>query len=156
MLQCTPMSFKTSTVIFGLILLGLVTFALIPKSQQANNQPVAPSPNLNNLAQTKNLDEFLSLAKPTADIVEAYRFAQENPLEVLSIVKCYCGCLENGAEHRNNRDCFINDDGTFDLMGLNCGLCIKTALLSKQMLADGKSVQEIANYVDNHWGNQFN
>ena len=66
-------------------------------------------------------------------------------------VKCYCGCLNNGAGHKNNRDCFFNDDGTFDLMGLNCGLCIKTALISKQMLAEGKSVQEISDYVDSRW-----
>lgn len=33
-------------------------------------------------------------------------------------------------------------------MGLNCGLCVKTALISKQMLAEGKTVQEISDYVD--------
>lgn len=99
----------------------------------------------------ENLSLFLRQNRATNEIEEAYRFALENPQGVLSQVKCYCGCLKN-QEHKNNRDCFINEDGSFDLMGLNCGLCVKTALLSKQMLAQGKSVQEISNYVDARWG----
>lgn len=39
-----------------------------------------------------------------------------------------------------------------DVMGLNCGLCVKTALVSKEMLAEGKTAQEIAQYVDARWG----
>lgn len=84
-------------------------------------------------------------------IAEAYHFAQENPQGVLSQIRCYCGCLKNGSGHKNNLDCFFNDDRSFDLMSLNCGLCIKTALTAKQMLSEGKSVQEISDYVDNRW-----
>ena len=84
------------------------------------------------------------------EVAQAYRFALKNPDNILSQVKCYCGCLKQ--EHKQNRDCFINDDGSFDLMGLNCGLCVKTALTSKEMLESGKSIEEIALYVDNHWG----
>ena|SRR3990167_8940530 len=97
------------------------------------------------------LEVFLKQNNASQEIAEAYRFALENPQRVLDKVKCYCGCLNNGAGHKNNRDCFFNDDGTFDLMGLNCGLCIKTALISKQMLAEGKSVQEISDYIDSRW-----
>lgn len=98
----------------------------------------------------KKLAEFLLKNQANSDIAEAYRFALENPQNVLSEVKCYCGCLIQG--HSSNRDCFINSDGSFDLMGLNCGLCIKTALTAKQMLTDGKTVQEISDYVDTRWG----
>ena len=97
-----------------------------------------------------NLESFLQSNKASQDVAEAYRFALQNPDNILSQVKCYCGCLKEG--HRNNRDCFINEDGSFDLMGLNCGLCVKTALISKEMLSQGKSVEEIALYVDNRWG----
>lgn len=97
------------------------------------------------------LESFLSSNNASTGIREAYKFAQENPQGVLSRVKCYCGCLKNNG-HKNNRDCFFNEDGSYDLMGLNCGLCVKTALISKQMLNEGKSVEDIAAYVDTRWG----
>lgn len=97
------------------------------------------------------LEQFLKENNASSGVSEAYRFALQNPQEVLTQVKCYCGCIKTQG-HRNDRDCFINEDGTFDLMGLNCGLCVKTALVAKQMLAEGKSVQEISDYVDARWG----
>lgn len=100
---------------------------------------------------TSRLDTFLKQNNATAEVAKAYRIAYKNPQNVLSKVKCYCGCLKNQV-HKNNRDCFINDDGSFDLMGLNCGLCVKTALISKQMLDEGKSVQEISDFVDSKFG----
>lgn len=106
------------------------------------------------LTNKEKLEQFLKQNNATTEITEAYRFAQENPQGVLSKVRCYCGCLKNQG-HKNNRDCFFNEDGSFDLMGLNCGLCVKTALVSKQMLTQGKSVQEISDYVDIRWGNNL-
>lgn len=103
------------------------------------------------LTREQILEEFLKKNNASTDVAKAYRFALENPQNVLSIVRCYCGCIQNQG-HKNNRDCFIDEDGGFDLMGLNCGLCVKTALTAKQMLAEGKSVQEISDYVDAHWG----
>ncbi len=122
-------------VSFFLILAGGLFLVSAPKTVNANP-----------------LDEFLKQNNAAPEIAEAYRFAKENPQGVLSIVKCYCGCLTNGSKHKNNWHCFFNDDGSIDLMGLNCGLCVKTALISKQMLAEGKSVQEISDYVDTRWG----
>lgn len=100
---------------------------------------------------TQALDNFLKQHNPSPEVAEAYRFAYENPQGVLSKVKCHCGCMKTQG-HKNDHDCFMNEDGSFDLMGLNCGLCVKTALTAKQMLAEGKSVQEISDYVDNRWG----
>lgn len=99
----------------------------------------------------QSLDEFIKQNNAKEDIAKAYKIAYENPQNVLSKVKCYCGCIKNNS-HKNNRDCFINEDGSFDLMGLNCGLCVKTALISKQMLDEGKSVQEISDFVDAKFG----
>lgn len=107
--------------------------------------------NSGQLTKQEKLEQFLAQNNATVEIAEAYRFAQENPQNVLSKVRCYCGCLKN-QRHKNNQDCFFNEDGSFDLMGLNCGLCVKTALLSRQMLAEGKTVQEISDYVDARWG----
>ncbi len=102
-------------------------------------------------AKANPLDEFLKQHPTTEEVAKAYKIAYENPQNVLSKVKCYCGCIKNNG-HKNNRDCFVKEDGSFDLMGLNCGLCVKTALISKQMLDEGKSVQEISDYVDARWG----
>lgn len=93
------------------------------------------------------LESFLIQNRASNEITQAYRFALENPQGVLSKVRCYCGCIQN-QDHKNNHDCFLQDNGQIDKMGLNCGLCVKTALLSKQMLTEGKTIQEISDYVD--------
>lgn len=118
----------------------------------AKNQPVPAASQENSSQISQSLGVFLQKHQAKGEIAEAYRFAEENPQNVLSIVKCYCGCLKQG--HKNNQDCFINEDGSFNLMGLNCGLCVKTALTAKQMLAEGKSVDEISIYVDSRWGKE--
>lgn len=98
------------------------------------------------------LELFLQEHDANEQVAQAYRFASENPQNILSFIKCYCGCLQQ--DHKNNHDCFINNDGSFDVMGLNCGLCVKTALTSKQMLAQGKTIVAIADYIDSKWGNK--
>lgn len=134
-------------IIFAFVFLVVIGILLISFEQE-----ITSNSTVNSSSSTTALEGFLKQNNATAEIVGAYKFALENPQGVLSKVKCYCGCLTNGSGHKNNRDCFFNEDGSFDLMGLNCGLCIKTALTSKQMLAEGKSVQEISDYVDGKWG----
>lgn len=133
-----------------LIVFAGITFVSTNQKPRPQSSAQASLTTLDSSKQT--LDEFLNQNNATPEIAEAYRFAKENPQGVLSTVKCYCGCLKNGSGHKNNGDCFFNEDGSFDLMGLNCGLCVKTALISKQMLAQGKTVQEISDYVDARWG----
>ena len=99
----------------------------------------------------KNLEVFIAQNKPNNQIAEAYRFALVNPGKALLQIKCYCGCIKNQG-HKNNRDCFIDEDGGIDKMGLNCGLCVKTALTAKKMLSEGKTVAEISDLVDQKWG----
>lgn len=135
--------------LFSLIIfLGLI-FVLTNQQENLILPSQSPTPIKAEKAQT--LDEFLIENKAPENIAKAYRIAYENPQNVLSRVKCYCGCIQNNG-HKNNRDCFINEDGSFDEMGLNCGLCVKTAILSKQMLDEGKSVQEISDFVDAKFG----
>lgn len=137
---------KKIVAIFAVLLVLSAGFFILSSSNKTIAQPKIPQ----QTAQTDPLSIFLDQNKASAEIAEAYRFAKENPQGVLSKVRCYCGCLEQ--DHKNNRDCFFNEDGSFDLMGLNCGLCIKTALTAKEMLAQGKTVDEISDYVDARWG----
>lgn len=115
-----------------------------------NNSQTKPT---TQVSSQGSLEEFLKKNNASSEIAQAYRFALENPQNILSTVRCYCGCLKN-QNHNNSRDCFINEDGSFDLMGLNCGLCVKTALTAKQMLSEGKTVQEISEFVDSKWGKE--
>ena len=140
---------KRVSVILLLIILFSLVFVYL--NTQTKPEPT-PQPSISrNKSQETKLDQFLKKNNATQEITEAYKFAYDNPQNVLSIVKCYCGCLKNQG-HKNNRDCFFNEDGSFDLMGLNCGLCVKTAIIAKQMLDEGKTVQEISDYVDKRWG----
>lgn len=122
------------------IILGIWLFT----TSQRNPIPSSPG---------QNLEFFLKQNNASKEVADAYQFALENPQNILSQVKCYCGCLKG--DHKNNRDCFINEDGSFDLMGLNCGLCVKTALTSKQMMSEGKTIGEISKFVDDRWGKEI-
>lgn len=132
-----------------LLVLGLVLLISVILAYSYSNyiKKEIPSPS----TEQDSLGLFLKQNSASSEVSEAYRFAKENPQDVLSYVKCYCGCIKN-QEHKNNRDCFFNEDGSTDLMGLNCGLCVKTALASKKMLSEGKSVREISDFVDKRWG----
>ncbi len=137
--------FIAGLLIFGLALIGTKVVTInSPQTKPTTQNTIQASPQ-------EALEDFLRRSNASSEVAEAYRFALENPQNVLSTVKCYCGCIQNQG-HRNNRDCFINEEGGFDLMGLNCGLCVKTALTAKQMLSEGKTVREISDYVDSKWG----
>ena len=140
------LSKKKIIAVFSIALILTGGVLVLSSSNKTGNQPTTLQPT----TQADALSIFLVQNNASAEIAEAYRFAKENPQGVLSKIKCYCGCLEQ--DHKNNRDCFFNEDGSFDLMGLNCGLCVKTALTAKEMLSQGKTVQEISDYVDNRWG----
>ena len=144
-----------STMIIILILYGSIVYMSSSDISEVTTNDAGyfgePQNGKRDIAQSK-LELFLQEHNANEQVAQAYRFALENPQDILSSVKCYCGCLQQ--DHNNNHDCFINDDGSFDLMGLNCGLCVKTALTSKQMLAQGKTITAIAEYIDLQWGNK--
>jgi hypothetical protein len=90
-------------------------------------------------------------AHPTVEA--AYRYALERP-DVLEWMPCYCGC--GGMGHRSNLDCFlrsrIGDAVAFEEHGSYCGICVETALLAKQRMAEGRSLAEIRAEVDATFG----
>ncbi|MBU5442350.1 PCYCGC domain-containing protein [Paenibacillus sp. MSJ-34] len=84
-------------------------------------------------------------------VQQAYRYAAENE-ELLQWIPCYCGCGQS-AGHRNNLNCFvkeIQEDGAvvWDDHGTRCNVCIEIAATSAQMQYEGKTAQEIRDYVD--------
>jgi hypothetical protein len=85
-------------------------------------------------------------------VQEAYRFAVANP-DLLQQIPCYCGCGAMG--HTSNYSCYVaeaGDDGAvtaYDDHALGCGICVDISQDVMRLQAQGKSGEEIFNYVDN-------
>lgn len=94
-----------------------------------------------------------AFARADARTEEAYAFAMASP-QVLEWIPCYCGCGAMG--HGSNLDCFFKPTGlpdfTFEEHASYCGICVDTALMAKQMLAEGSSVRAIRDAVDATFG----
>ena len=89
----------------------------------------------------------------TANVQAAYQYALDNP-ELLRHIPCYCGCGRIG--HKNVDNCFVKefkDDGqvVFDEHGSNCGICYSIVLDGKSLSEQGKTIQEIREYIDNKY-----
>ena len=83
-------------------------------------------------------------------VQEAYQFAVANA-DVLEQIPCYCGC--GGMGHKSNYACYVaeeNTDGSlvFDGHALGCSICVDITRDAMRMLDDGKSIDEIYDYVD--------
>jgi len=123
------------TIIFVLIIGGLLGF-----SYYLNNKGVEASV----------LPKY-ALGDPKAQ--EAYEYVVENP-EFLDYIPCYCNCHSLG--HTNIKDCFVskfegNGYVVFDSHGADCAICYNTVLNSKNLFHQGKSVQEIRNFINNKY-----
>lgn len=87
-------------------------------------------------------------------VQEAYHYAIERP-DVIQWMPCYCGCA--AMEHRSNLDCFLRarmaaGAVVFEEHASFCDVCVQTALLAKQRIAEGRSLAEIRAEVDATFG----
>ncbi|NJD26764.1 MAG: hypothetical protein FIA92_00515 [Chloroflexi bacterium] len=87
-------------------------------------------------------------------IEAAYAYALARP-DVITWLPCYCGCV--AMDHRSNLDCFFKPTQPgasleFEEHASYCDVCVETALMAKQMLADGASLAEIRDEVDATFG----
>lgn len=109
-------------------------------------------------AKEQLLEHFLSRNDAPNRVAESYRFALENPENVMERVNCYCGsrCSKNFT-HESNRDCFVNDrdewqgSGVFDEHGLKGGTCVATVLYVKKKYRENYSPETIAEMVENRF-----
>lgn len=97
-----------------------------------------------------------AFAKADARIQSAYLYAFENP-QILEKIPCYCGCyipaaMHDGFEHRNNKNCFIKDDGSWVKHGSECDVCINIALDVKDGLSQGLSIKQVRDKIDYKYG----
>lgn len=83
----------------------------------------------------KVADKLPSYAYTNPMTLKAYKYATEHP-EVLEQLACYCGCGGHSG-HRFLRDCFINDDGTYNDHASFCDVCVGEAIMAQDFLPDG-------------------
>jgi hypothetical protein len=89
-----------------------------------------------------------------ASVQDAYRFALARP-DVLQWMPCYCGCA--ALDHRSNLDCFLLSPMAagavaYDEHASYCDVCVQTALLAKQRVAEGRSLAQVRAEVDATFG----
>lgn len=81
-------------------------------------------------------------------IKEAYTAAREIP-GTLDKIFCYCYCALNPQfKHKSLLTCYVDDHGS------KCGICMREAVVSKQLTAQGKKPEEIAKIFADHYANQ--
>ena len=85
--------------------------------------------------------------------LNAYTYATKHP-DVLEQIPCYCGCGGHSG-HRFLRDCFINDDWTYDEHARYCDVCIGEAMKVQNYLASGKTLTEARALIDQEYGAKY-
>jgi hypothetical protein len=85
---------------------------------------------------------------------EAYAFALRSP-ELLQWMPCYCGCAAMG--HRSNLDCYFKPTAAglvprFEEHASFCSICVDTTLTAKRLLAQGHTLRDVRNAVDQQFG----
>lgn len=88
--------------------------------------------------------------KAPATVRQAYQFAVYNP-EVVEALPCYCGCGAMG--HTSNYSCYVegsdeNGELIYDTHALGCQICVDITQDAMRMLDEGRSMEELAEYVD--------
>jgi uncharacterized protein with PCYCGC motif len=84
----------------------------------------------------------------------AYAFALARP-DVLQWLPCYCGCAAMG--HKSNLDCFFQRQQAgprtgFEQHASGCDVCVKIAVMGREMLRQGKTMIQIRAAVDAAFG----
>ena len=85
---------------------------------------------------------------------EAYAFAIEHP-QIVQWMPCYCGCEAMG--HGSNLDCYfkagvVSDRAQFEEHASFCDICVQITLKTKELRAQGRSLAEIRQIVDQTFG----
>jgi hypothetical protein len=89
-----------------------------------------------------------------AQVEEAYAYALEHP-KVVAWMPCYCGCEAMG--HGSNLDCYfkagvVSDRAQFEEHASFCDICVQITLKTKELRAQGRSLAEIRQIVDQTFG----
>lgn len=78
---------------------------------------------------------------------QAYAAAEQNP-GLASKIFCYCGC-DHEAGHKNLRDCFSSDHGTY------CATCRGEMIKAAELAHEGESLPQIQRTIDNQFESAY-
>lgn len=89
-----------------------------------------------------------------AQTEEAYAYALQHPA-IVQWMPCYCGCAAMG--HGSNLDCYYKhgqpgDRADFEEHASFCDICVQITLKTKHLVAEGKSLHEIRQVIDQTFG----
>jgi hypothetical protein len=95
-----------------------------------------------------------AFVRVAADTEEAYAFAMYHP-QIVKWMPCYCGCA--AMDHRSNLDCYLKPGQpgaktVFEEHASYCDICVQITLKTKQLYAEGRSLREIRQAVDQQFG----
>lgn len=79
-------------------------------------------------------------------VKEAYTVAKEIP-GILDKIFCYCYCALDH-QHKSLLSCYADDHGA------KCGICMREAVVTKQLTAQGKKPEEIAKIFADYYATQ--
>ncbi|MFA4957504.1 MAG: PCYCGC motif-containing (lipo)protein [Candidatus Methanoperedens sp.] len=140
----------SNTLIIGIIavilLAGIAYFVFAGSSTQKPDSQAKTDANLN----------LPSFAYTNPITLKAYKYATEHP-EILEQIPCYCGCGDHGSQasdykpHRFLRDCYINDNWKYDEHASFCDVCIGEASKVQAYLAQGKTLKEARDLIDQEY-----
>jgi hypothetical protein len=149
-----------SVALFALVLLSGPAFAACSGAHGTN--PVSAS-----AATNTAMSEDMPMAgagaawtarpayvKSNASTEEAYAFAISHP-QIVAWMPCYCGCEAMG--HGSNLDCYFKhgqpgDKPVFEEHASFCDVCVQITLKTKQLNAEGKSLHQIRQVIDQTFG----
>lgn len=85
---------------------------------------------------------------------EAYAFAIQHP-QMVGWMPCFCGC--EAMDHGSNLDCYFKpgqpgDKPVFEEHASFCEICVDITLKTKKLDAEGKSLREIRQIIDQTFG----
>jgi hypothetical protein len=130
---------KKKAVTFVVFILSFAAGLVLAQAQSRETQAKLFQQNLleaTTMQETRHTQDPAIYSDPY--IKEAYTAAKEIP-GALDKVFCYCYCALNPQfKHKSLLTCYVDDHGS------KCGICLREAVVTKQLTAQGKKPEEIA------------
>ncbi|WP_077624465.1 PCYCGC motif-containing (lipo)protein [Sediminibacillus massiliensis] len=131
-----------------LIVLIIVLTACSSNTESQKQEKLAP-----NHEQTEGIEVLPSFLDQSSQDMRNVYLAVAQQKELLEQIPCYCGCGDEKIGHRDNYDCFVfdndkNGEVIWDSHGINCQVCIDTAVYSINEYQKGTDIGEIRATID--------
>ncbi|PAD78931.1 PCYCGC motif-containing (lipo)protein [Paenibacillus campinasensis] len=144
---------RARAVLLTLAITGMLLAACGGKPSALEHHHGAESERYETTASLTEMPTFLS---SYTDNTQA-TYAAVGELEaILKEIKCYCGCMdEQHGYHDSLYRCFIAEtaDGevTWTDHGAQCGICLTELQDAKRLNEEGKSLDEIKQFIDDKY-----